>query len=82
MMTHDHTHGVTCKDLAEKLLLFRDGDLGPEETEYLRHHIHLCPICLDLLHSYDEVVEVMERLKPPQPPPGLCDRLKKKLKDC
>lgn len=78
-MGHEH-QGVTCKDLAEKLLLFRDGDLGPEESEYLRQHIHLCPMCLDLLHSYDEVVEVMERLRAVETPKDLCDRLKRRLK--
>ena len=71
--------GVCCKDLAEKLLLFRDGDLPEAETEYLRQHLHMCPMCLDLLHSYDEVVDVLHRLKPVKTPPGLTERLKAKL---
>ena len=70
---------VSCRDLAEKLLLFKDGDLGPEETEYLRQHIHLCPTCLDLLRSYDEVVEVLHRLKPVQTPPRHHVRVKQAI---
>ena len=61
---------VSCRDLAEKLLLFKEGDLGPDETAYLRQHLHLCPTCLDLLHSYDEVLEVLHRLQPVRPPPA------------
>jgi len=73
--------GVTCKDLAEKLLRFRDGDLGPEETEFLRHHLHYCPMCMDLLHTYDEVVDVLKRLKPCRLPEGLLDRLKRRMQE-
>ncbi|MFV1958231.1 MAG: anti-sigma factor [Planctomycetota bacterium] len=70
---------VTCKDLAEKLLLFRDGDLGEYETEHLRQHIHLCPMCFDLLQSYEEVVDVLHRLAPVDPPPGFLERMKERL---
>jgi len=73
--------GVTCKDVAEKLLLFRDGDLGEQETEFLRQHLHYCPMCVDLLRSYEEVVEVLHRLKPEKMPDGLLDRLKKRLEE-
>ena len=69
----------TCKELAEYLLLFRDGDLDPERTEKLRQHLHLCPPCMDLLHSYDEVVDLLHELKPERVPEGLLDRLKKRM---
>ena len=70
---------ITCKDLAEKLLLFRDGELNAEQTEYLRQHLHLCPMCMDLLHSYDEVVDLLHELDPVTMPEGLMDRLKKRM---
>ena len=73
--------GVTCKAVAEKLLLFRDGELDGEETEFLRQHLHFCPMCMDLLHSYDEVVDVLHRLKPVKMPEGLLDRLKKRMEE-
>ena len=68
-----------CVDLAEQLLLFRDGDLGPEATEHLRLHLHRCPMCLDLLQSYDEVIEVLQRLQPSPVPAGFAERMKKRL---
>jgi hypothetical protein len=73
--------GVRCKNLADKLLLFRDGDLGAAETEYLRTHLHDCPMCLELLRSYDELVTVLHRLQPVCLPAGLVDRLKARLRE-
>ena len=70
---------VTCKAVAESLLLFRDGDLDDEQTDFLRQHLHLCPMCMDLLRSYEEVVDVLHRLEPTQMPAGLLDRLKKRM---
>lgn len=78
MSTHEH---ASCRDLADKLLRFRDGDLDAEQTEFLRRHLHLCPTCMDLLHSYDEVVEVLHRLQPVKMPDGLMERLKKGLQE-
>lgn len=68
-----------CRDVAEKLLLFRDGDLPESETQFLREHLHMCPPCADLFRSYEEAVEVLRRLDPVKMPDGLLDRLKRKL---
>ncbi len=75
----DHPHEACCVDLAEQLLLFRDGDLDPEATEHLRMHLHRCPMCLDLLQSYDEVIDVLQRLQPTPVPEGFAERMKKRL---
>lgn len=72
---------VTCKELAEKLLLFRDGELDEQQTEFLRQHLHLCPMCMDLLRSYEEVVDLLQRLDPVSMPDGLMDRLKKRMEE-
>ena len=80
MCEHDHDHG-SCRDIAEQLLRYRDGDLGPDETEYLRAHLHCCPRCVDFLSSYEEVVEVLGRLQPVRMPSGLLDRLKQGMEE-
>lgn len=67
---------MDCKLLAEKLLLFRDGNLSAEETEEVRQHLHLCPPCMGLFNSYEEVVEVLERLRPVNMPEDFLARLK------
>ena len=71
---------VTCKEVAEKLLLFRDGELPAAETAHLREHLHLCPNCLTFLGNYEDVVRVVKRLKPVAMPPGTLDRIKEALR--
>ena len=71
---------MTCKHVAEKLLLFRDGDLPPAETSELREHLHLCPNCLTFLGNYEDVLKVLKRLGPVAMPPGALDRVKKALR--
>jgi len=65
-----------CPDIAEKLLQFRDGTLPEEEMQHLRQHLHYCPTCLCLLNGYDEVVDVLERLRPVNMPADLFERMK------
>lgn len=72
---------MNCKEVAENLLRFRDGELGSEETEVLRRHLHLCPPCLDLFNGYDELVEVLERLRPVNMPPDFLARMKRCVRE-
>ncbi len=70
---------LSCREVGERLMLFRDGALPPKETDWLREHLHLCPNCISLLDSYDEVVRVLERLKPVDLPLGALDRIRQRL---
>lgn len=72
-------NAVCCRDVGERLLRFRDGDLPPDETEWLREHLHLCANCMNLLHSYEEMLGVLERLKPVALPPDALARILKNL---
>ncbi len=68
---------IDCKQVAENLLRFRDGELSTEETEVLRQHLHLCPPCEHIFDGYEEVVEVLKRLKPVNMPTDFLARMKK-----
>jgi anti-sigma factor RsiW len=70
---------LNCRQMAEDLLRFRDGQLPPAEVQHLREHLHLCPPCASLFRTYDEAVEVLARLRPVRMPDGLLDRLKARL---
>lgn len=72
---------MDCRAVADQLLRFRDGELPDAETEDLRKHLHLCPPCLDLLNTYEEVVVVLERLRPCNMPEGTLDRIRAKMKE-
>ena len=69
-----------CREVAEKLLLYRDGNLPEEEEPFIREHLQYCPPCLDLLNSYEEVCEVLKRLQPVNMPCDLIDRMKERMK--
>jgi len=70
-----------CQKVAENLLLFRDGGLPEQEMQFLREHLHYCPPCLELLDGYEEVLNVLERLKPVNMPSGLMERMRSKLRE-
>ena len=70
---------AVCRRVTEKLLLFRDGELPEDEIQYVREHLHLCPPCLDLFNSYEELVDILQRLKPVKVPEGLLERMKRKM---
>ena len=72
---------LCCREVGERLLQFRDGTLQTQESEWLRLHLHECPNCVTLLDSYDEVLRVLERLKPVALPPGALDRIRRHLED-
>jgi hypothetical protein len=70
-----------CKKVAENLLLYRDGTLPEEEMQFLRQHLQYCPPCLLVLEGYEEVLDVLQRLKPVNMPPDLMERMQGKLQD-
>ena len=72
---------IDCRALCDQLLQFRDGELSAGKTELVREHLHLCPPCMDLFRSYEELLEVMERLKPVNMPEGFMDRLRRCAQD-
>lgn len=69
-----------CREVAERLLAFRDGELEETEEPFIREHLQYCPACLDLLNGYDEVCEVLNRLKPVNMPEGIMDRCRDRMR--
>lgn len=73
------TDRPTCHELGELLMQYRDGALEPERAEYLRQHLHECPNCLTLLGTYEDTIEVVQRLRPVSLPTGLMERMRAHL---
>lgn len=69
-----------CREVAEKLLLFRDGELPEEEEPFVREHLQYCPGCIELVGGYDEICEILRRLKPVNMPQGILDRCKERMR--
>ncbi|MDA1193815.1 MAG: zf-HC2 domain-containing protein [Planctomycetota bacterium] len=68
-----------CARVGELLLQFRDGSLPIDDLTFVREHLHRCPPCVGIFKSYEEVVEVLQRLQPVRMPPGLLERMRRKI---
>ncbi len=69
----------TCKRVADLLLQFRDGSLPAEDLAFVREHLHRCPPCVGIFDSYQEVIDVLQRLQPVRMPEGLMERMRHKV---
>ena len=69
-----------CREVAERLLAFRDGELDEVEEPFIKEHLQYCPSCLDLLNGYDEVCDVLQRLQPVNMPSGVLERCRERIK--
>lgn len=78
-MASPNHRGPTCQELGELLMQYRDGTLEAERAEFLSQHLHECPNCLALLGSYEDTIEVVQRLRPVKLPTGLLERLRAHL---
>lgn len=47
---------MTCKELAERVMAYREGELSFTVRLSLQFHAALCPCCRSLLRSYDTTV--------------------------
>jgi hypothetical protein len=72
-------NAATCKRVADLLLQFRDGSLSEEDVQFVREHLHLCPPCVGIFDSYEEVIDVLQRLQPICMPEGLLERMRRKV---
>ncbi|MDJ0522059.1 MAG: zf-HC2 domain-containing protein [Planctomycetota bacterium] len=69
-----------CREVAERLLAYRDGELEETEEPFIKEHLQYCPSCLDLLNGYDEVCDVLHRLQPVNMPSGVLERCRERLR--
>ncbi len=55
---------MTCRELAELLLDYIDGDLPQEYRDIIGQHLRLCPPCLYYLESYQVTIRISKQLPP------------------
>jgi anti-sigma factor RsiW len=49
---------LTCRELIEFLLAWREGELPEAERRAFDQHLALCPDCAEYLRSYEETVRL------------------------
>lgn len=68
---------MTCRELAEFLMAYLDGELEEPERQVFDQHLDLCPPCKDYLTTYRECVEAGRRVcrSEDAPPEGAPEEL-------
>jgi anti-sigma factor RsiW len=72
---------VTCREVAELLIDFVEGDLPEPRMITLQQHICACPPCLFYLETYQTTIEATHALPAEPLPPEFEERLRKVLEE-
>jgi anti-sigma factor RsiW len=72
---------VTCREVAELLIDFVEGELPEARMITLQQHICACPPCLFYLETYQTTIEATRALPAEPLPPEFEARLRKVLED-
>jgi predicted anti-sigma-YlaC factor YlaD len=49
---------MDCKDLAEFLMTYLDGELTAAERAEFEAHLEICPSCIDYIESYERTIRL------------------------
>jgi anti-sigma factor RsiW len=72
---------MTCRDVAELLIDFVEGDLPEQDMLTLQRHICACPPCMFYLETYQTTIQVTHALPDEPLPPEFEARLRAVLEE-
>jgi len=72
---------MTCRELAEILLDYLDGELDQEYCATIRSHLEVCQHCVHFVQTYQMTIEVSRRLPAAPLPAELLERLQRAIAD-
>jgi anti-sigma factor RsiW len=72
---------MTCKELAELMMAYCDGELSADCCEIICEHIRMCGPCLNYMESYRITVKLCRDLPAAAVPQHLLDRVRAALKE-
>jgi predicted anti-sigma-YlaC factor YlaD len=67
---------MTCKEIAELLMAYCDGELAKEYADLICHHIRLCGPCKNFLDSYQVTIRLSRQLPMTEIPQHLVEKIK------
>ncbi|HHZ00771.1 MAG TPA: DUF4349 domain-containing protein [Tissierellia bacterium] len=70
---------MKCNEISDKLSLYIDNELSPEEMQQVEDHLNSCENCQKVLDEYKNLISVLQNLPEEEPPEGYCKRLHEKL---
>jgi len=71
---------MTCRELAELLFEYIQGELDADLCEHISRHLSDCPLCVAYMESYRITIQLTRRLPPAPVPPELAERLQAALR--
>jgi anti-sigma factor RsiW len=57
---------MTCRELADFIMDYLNGDLAPEVTSAFDRHLAVCPNCVNYLATYRATVDLSRRAFDPR----------------
>jgi anti-sigma factor RsiW len=73
---------MTCRECAELLLEFLDGELSADAALRIQRHLEACPPCVTFVETYRITVTLTRQLPCAELPPDVAQRLWKAMQDC
>jgi anti-sigma factor RsiW len=73
---------MTCRQCAELLLEFLEGELESELAEHLRQHLEDCPPCLTYVETYRLTITLTRKLPCSELPADVAQRLWEAMQQC
>jgi anti-sigma factor RsiW len=70
---------MTCRDCAELLMEFLQGELNAEQCERIRRHLEDCPPCAIYIETYQITIRLTHQLPCDPLPPEVAQRLRAAL---
>jgi anti-sigma factor RsiW len=67
---------MTCKDLAELLIDYVDGELADEQAALIREHLAFCQPCSCYIETYKITILITRKLPSVEPPLEVLERLR------
>ena len=58
---------MDCKDLAEFLMSYLDGELTSAQRAEFDAHLEICPSCIDYIESYERTIRLEKECEADQP---------------
>ncbi len=72
---------MTCRELAELLIDYIQGELEPEIHEHVSRHLSCCPPCEAYVSTYRITIQLTRQLPAAPMPPELAEKLEDALRE-
>jgi hypothetical protein len=73
---------MTCRECAELLLEFLNGELDGDLCERLQRHLEACPPCVTFVETYRITIAMTRKLPCGELPPDVAERLWAAMQRC